>query len=68
MAFPPVGAASSETIPYSMTFAGKLLGARSTQPTLGKLAQHKMGVVLDSMEKNVANDRKSMTQFLAACG
>ena len=67
-AFPPVRAASSETIPDSMTFAGKLLGARSTQPTLGKLAQHKMGVVLDSMEKNVANDRKSMTQFLAACG
>ena len=67
-AFPPVRAASKETIDDSMTAAGKLLGARSDQPTLGKLAQHKMGVVLDSMETNVANDRKSLSDFLAKCG
>jgi len=67
-AFPPVRAASRETIADSMTLAGKTLGARSDQPTLGKLAQHKMGVVLDSMETNVANDRKSLNAFLAKCG
>jgi hypothetical protein len=67
-AFPPVRAASKETIADSMTFAGKLLGARSDQPTLGKLAQHKMNVVLDSMDQNVAGDRKSLSAFLASCG
>ncbi len=66
--FPPVRAASKETVAGSMTLAGKLLGAQSDQPTLGKLAQHKMGVVLDSMESNVANDRKSISSFLASCG
>jgi len=67
-AFPPVRAASRETIDDSMTLAGKMLGARSDQPTLGKLAQHKMNVVLDSMETNVASDRKALASFLAACG
>ena len=67
-AFPPVRAASKETIEDSMTFAGKLLRARSDQPTLGKLAQHKMNVVLDSMDENVARDRKSLSAFLASCG
>jgi hypothetical protein len=67
-AFPPVRAASKETVVDSMTLAGKALGARSAQPTLGKLAQHKMGVVLDSMESNVTNDRKSLSAFLATCG
>jgi len=67
-AFPPVRAASRETIDDSMTLAGKMLGARSDQPTLGKLAQHKMGVVLGSMEANVANDRDSLNAFLAKCG
>lgn len=67
-AFPPVRAASMETIDDSMTLAGKMLGARGDQPSLGKLAQHKMGVVLDSMETNVANDRKSIVAFLAKCG
>ncbi len=66
--FPPVRAVSKETVNDSMTFAGKLLGARSDQPTLGKLAQHKMSAVLDSMESNVANDRGSLTTFLARCG
>jgi hypothetical protein len=66
--FPPVRAASRETIDDSMTLAGKMFGARSEQPTLGKLAQHKMDVVLDSMESNVASDRKALTSFLATCG
>jgi len=66
--FPPVRAASKETIDDSMTLAGRMLGARSDQPSLGKLAQHKMGVVLDSMETNVANDRRSLNDFLAKCG
>jgi hypothetical protein len=67
-AFAPVRAASKETIADSMTVAGKLLGARSDQPTLGKLAQHKMNVVLDSLSGNVADDGKSLSAFLAACG
>jgi len=67
-AFPPVRAASKETIDDSMTLPGQMLGARSDQPTLGKLAQHKMGVVLDSMEANVATDRNSLQAFLAQCG
>lgn len=67
-AFPPVRAASKETINDSMTAAGRLLGARSDQPTLGKLAQHKMNVVLDSMDDNVASDRKTLSAFLATCG
>ncbi len=67
-AFPPVRAASRETVNASMTWAGKLLGARSDQPTLGKLAQHKMSAVLDPMEKNVADDRESLASFLARCG
>ena len=66
--FPPVRAASKETIVDSMTLAGKALGARSDQPTLGKLAQHKMGVVLDAMESDVANDRQSLADFMIACG
>ncbi|MEP6503517.1 MAG: hypothetical protein ABJD97_09315 [Betaproteobacteria bacterium] len=67
-AFPPVRAASREAIGGSMTLAGQLLGARGDQPTLGKLAQHKMGVVLGSLEKNVADDRQSIRLFLANCG
>ena len=66
--FPPVWAASKETVGDSMTLAGKALGARSDQPTLGKLAQHKMSVVLDAMESDVARDRKALTDFMIKCG
>jgi hypothetical protein len=66
--FPPVRAASKETVDDSMTLAGRLLGARSDQPALGKLAQHKMSAVLDAMEKNVTDDRRSLTTFLTRCG
>jgi hypothetical protein len=66
--FPPVRAASRETVDNSMTAAGKLLGARSDHPTLGKLAQHKMSAVLDSMEANVSRDRRSIQSFLQECG
>ena len=66
--FPAVRAASKETINDSMTLAGKVLGAGGDQPNLGKLAQHKMSAVLDAMESNVANDRKSIAGFLAKCG
>jgi len=66
--FPPVRAGSRETVADSMTLAGKALGARSDQPTLGKLAQHKMGVVLDAMESDVANDRKALADFMIKCG
>lgn len=66
--FPPVRAAASETLNDSMTTAGKLFGARSDQPTLGKLAQHKMSAVLDSMESNVKSDRNSLQKFMRDCG
>ena len=68
LGFPPVRAASKETIVDSSTMIGTLLGAGSDQPTLGKLNQHKMGVVLDAMEKDVSNDRNQMLAFLKACG
>ncbi len=66
--FPPVRAASKETIVDSMTLAGQALGARGGQPSLGKLAQHKMSVVLDAMESDVAKDRQSLATFMAKCG
>lgn len=66
--FPPVRAASKETIVNSVTSVGKMLGAGSDQPTLGKLAQHKMSAVLDAMEADVADDRKTLSNFLASCG
>jgi len=66
--FPPVRAASRETIADSMTLAGQALGARGSQPSLGKLAQHKMGVVLDAMESDVAKDRQALAGFMAKCG
>ncbi len=66
--FPPVRAASRETIPDSSTLLGSLLGAGSDQPTLGKLAQHKMGVVLGALEKSVKNDRECLQDFLRQCG
>lgn len=68
LGFPPVRAASKETIADSSTLIGTLLGAGSDQPTLGKLNQHKMGVVLDAMERNVRNDRSQMQMFLKECG
>ena len=66
--FPPVRAATRETINDSMTTAGRMFGARSDQPTLGKLAQHKMSAVLDSMESNVKKDRQSLQDFMKECG
>jgi len=66
--FPPVRAASRETIVDSMTQAGKAFGARGDQPSLGKLAQHKMGVVLEAMEADVAKDRKALAAFMVKCG
>ena len=66
--FPAVRAASREVIDGSMTFAGKLLGAASDQPTLGKLAQHKMGVVLDGLEKSTSADRLRLQSFMKQCG
>jgi hypothetical protein len=66
--FPPVRAASRETIANSATWIGNALGANSDQPKLGKLNQHKMSVVLASMESNVKNDRKALQTFMKACG
>ncbi len=68
LGFPPVRAASRETIADSSTVIGTMFGAASDQPTLGKLNQHKMGVVLDAMEKDVGNDRNQMQAFLRECG
>ena len=68
LGFPPVRAASKETIADSSTWIGDLLGARNDQPNLGKLNQHKMQVVLNALEGDVANDRDRMQGFLKACG
>jgi len=66
--FPPVRAASKETIDNSATWIGNALGATSDQPRLGKLNQHKMSVVLDSMEGDVKKDRETLQDFLKECG
>ncbi len=66
--FPPVRAATKETINDSGSFVGSLLGANSDQPTLGKLYQHKMDGVLGSLESNVKDDRKTLQSFLGKCG
>lgn len=66
--FPPVRAASKETIPGSDTWIGNLLGANGGQPLLGKLNQHKMGVVLESMEASVRKDRENLETFMEVCG
>jgi len=66
--FPSVRAASKETIANSSTWVGDLLGAGSRQPTLGKLNQHKMQVVLNAMEGDVKDDRQRLQAFMKACG
>ena len=68
LGFPPVRAGSKETIAASATWIGKLLGADSDQPRLGKLNQHKMSVVLDALESTVKGDRETLRDFLKACG
>ena len=68
LGFPPVRAASKETIVDSATRIGSALGAGSDQPSLGKLNQHKMQVVLGAMERDVNNDRQQLQDFLKACG
>lgn len=66
--FPPVRAGLKETINDSGSIVGNLLRANSDQPTLGKLYQHKMDGVLDSLESNVKDDRKTLQGFLSKCG
>ena len=66
--FPPVRAASKETLVDSSTWIGNLMGANSDQPSLGKLNQHKMQVVLGAMERDVEADREQMQDFLKGCG
>ncbi len=66
--FPPARAGLQETIHDSSTLIGDLMGANSDQPSLGKLNQHRMRVVLDSMESNVRKDRDKLRNFLKECG
>lgn len=68
LSFPPVRAASKETIADSATWLGNALGAGGDQPSLGKLNQHKMQVVLGAMENAVKKDRQQMQDFLRGCG
>ncbi len=65
--FPPVQASSVDTIPGTMTLAGKMSGAKSDEARFGKLYQHQMSIVGDGMEKTVKNDRKAMESFLQEC-
>ena len=66
--FPPVRAASKETIADSATWIGNLFQAGNDQPNLGKLNQHKMQVVLGAMERDVDGDRQRLQEFLNTCG
>ena len=72
--FPPVRAASQQTIPNSMSAAGRLFGAGNGNPNLGKLAQHQMSNVVGtagrpgSMENQMAADRAFLTRFQNQCG
>jgi hypothetical protein len=66
--FPPVRAATKETILNSSTWIGNALDANSDQPSLGKLNQHKMQVVLDAFERDVNAARQQMQDFLRDCG
>jgi hypothetical protein len=74
VAFPPVRAASKETIPGSMSSQGWAAGATRSGPTLGKLAQHQISNVVGTegkpgpMEKQIAADRATLQKFRAQCG
>ena len=65
--FPPVRAGQQEVIANSDTFIGNRLGAKDAGPNLGKLYQHKMGNVLESMHTKVNADRKTLERFLDHC-
>lgn len=67
-AFPPVRAGQKETITHSTGLVGKVAGAGSDGPGLGKLAQHQMDNVTDGLEKNFAKDQKSLSDFVKYCG
>ena len=67
-AFPPVRAGQQETIPDSLSKAGKWFGADKDGPNLGKLAQHQMDNVLGPMQGNVEKDRTALSDFIARCG
>lgn len=67
-AFPPVRAGQKETIPDSTGLVGKMAGAGSDGPGLGKLAQHQMDNVTDGMESNYEKDRKALADFIKYCG
>jgi hypothetical protein len=68
MAFPPVRAGQKETIPDSTGLVGKMAGAGSDGPGLGKLAQHQMDNVTDGLEKNFKKDQKALADFIKYCG
>lgn len=66
--FPPVRAATHETIPNSMSPLSKMFDARGDEASLGKLAQHQMSNVLGPMENQLALDRQTLRNFMSQCG
>jgi hypothetical protein len=72
--FPPVRAVTKEAIPNSVSTTNRILGANSDQPTIGKLAQHKLENVVGTagnpgpMEKQIAADRAALKAFRGHCG
>jgi len=72
--FPPVRAATAETIPNSMSNQGWLAGATRSGPNLGKLAQHQISNVVGTegnpgpMEKQMEADRATLQKFRTQCG
>jgi len=74
VAFPPVRAATQETIPGSMSGLGRVTGANNQGPTLGKLAQHRISNIVGTaghpgaMENQIAADRAKLQRFRSHCG
>ncbi len=66
--FPPVRSGTHDTIPNSMTWTSRRLGAEGPEASLGKLNQHKMDKVLPAMETQHDADRATLQKFLDDCG
>jgi hypothetical protein len=65
--FPPIRAGSEETLPNSMSSAGRLLGATKDESNLGKLIQHQIGNVVGGLEETNKADREILHLFADNC-
>ncbi len=65
--FPPIRAGSEETLPNSMSPAGRFFGATRDEANLGKLIQHQIDNVVDGLEKTNKADRELLYLFVNNC-